>query len=841
MKLFFLCIIYFGFVIATFAQINVIKPNWVVVNDSKQIAAINKNEVQDGYYYVLVDEQYNQSKKQFFVHYAVSALTPEALTNVSQLEFTYDPSYEKAEIHSVKIIRGVEIIDKTKDLSVKVLNEERQRNNGILNSNKTLFINLSDVRVGDVLDYSYSITGRNPILSNYFNCYFSLSYSVPVGKVYYRLLTDKTDSLSFVYLNTIKKPIFSEKNGLSEYIWEIVNPHVTHTESSTPYWYNPYATVQVSNIKSWTKVKQHCSSLFKLPSYNQQKLKTIIDSITKEATTKEAQITALINFVQRDIRYSGNENGIYSHVPRDPNFVLNNRYGDCKEKSVLLNELLKQIGINAYPVLLNTNLGKTIKNQVPSINAFNHCISTFEFNKKRYFIDPTISYQRGHFKFRILPNYEYGMILNNESENFTEIIPDLSSKSEVFEDFVISKNGDATLKVTSRYTGTCSDDARYYALTTSLYDTQESYKQFYQKYADDIDVLDTITYEDNEINNVFTTVEHYLLHKFWTASDSSKIIKKDFIPYALNSRLNYGEESKRKDPLKMAYPCNYSQTITISNDSGFNITDDEKIADNKFFSYLYISKIKNKKIELVYHFNSKVDVIYPSEYQNYKKEMDFINLNMVFSLEEKPIISDVNNFNWMLLLTILLAVIISVFGGIYLHNITYYTPYETRYDSIGGWLALIGFSVVLTPFIFLYSIIISLIDDFNINYFVLYFNAESANFSPLYGFYLVFASFINCLFFAFSVLLLVHFFKKKNTFRIYFLWFKIINLVVVAINVVIIFQLYGNSTNIEERNLMSKESMSLIRMIINFCIWVPYVWFSERSKHTFTSGNVFKE
>ena len=463
------------------AQINSIIPDWVKSIDIKSVGNVNKKQIKEGYYYVLFDEQFHVAKKHSYYHYAISVLAEEALTDVSQIEFSYDPSYEKVCLHHVKIYRGSDIIDKTKNLDVKILNEESKRNKGILSGKKTFYVNLSDVRKGDIIEYSYSIIGENPIMANYFSFNISLSYSVPVGKISVRLLFPKNTTPTIVNKNTKLQPIIKQTD-LNDYTWEIDNPVVMTTESSLPSWYSAYAVVQVSNLKNWNEVKDYCKTLFKESAYDKKGLKLIIDSIVKSSSDLESQITSIVEFVQTHIRYSGNENGIYSHVPRTPDYVLKNRFGDCKEKSGLLNALLKMINVEAYPVLINTYMGTKISEEVPSINAFDHCISGFYHKNKLYFIDPTITYQRGNFKLRILPSYEIGMVLDNKESPFTLIPIDKTSKNDMLEEIVIDENGDARLKATSVYTGVNADDIRYYFLTNSIYDIQEAYQKFYSKF-----------------------------------------------------------------------------------------------------------------------------------------------------------------------------------------------------------------------------------------------------------------------------------------------------------------------------------------------------------------------
>ena len=132
MKRYFLFLLHFFFTIAPLtAQIDLKIPDWVNKIEPKPVS-INKKDVVDGYYYALIDEQYNSIAKQYYFHYAQAIVNEEALTTISQIEFSYDPTFQKPKLHFIKIIRGTTIIDKTKNLDFKILNEESQRKVGFL-------------------------------------------------------------------------------------------------------------------------------------------------------------------------------------------------------------------------------------------------------------------------------------------------------------------------------------------------------------------------------------------------------------------------------------------------------------------------------------------------------------------------------------------------------------------------------------------------------------------------------------------------------------------------------------------------------------------------------------
>jgi hypothetical protein len=824
------------------AQINSVLPNWVRKMSIDSIAPVNKKQVSDGYYYVLLDEQYLKEKRHGYFHYALSAINEESLINVSQIEFSYDPNYQKAVLHNVIIHREGSKIDRTREVSLQVLNEERERGNGILNGKKTIYVNLSDIRKGDIVEYAYSIIGENPILGNTYYYVLSTSFSVPVGKLFYRVILPTTDSVNIKYKNSDVKPTVSLLSG-KEYVWNINKPKVTEYESGSPNWFTAYGVIYIGSLGSWEEVKAHCMKLFDLKAYESKGLNKVADSIIALHTNTEDRITALVDFVQTQVRYSGNENGIYSHVPRTPDYVLKNRYGDCKEKSVLLMHLLKSMGVEAFPVLINTSYGKKIKEEFPSVLRFDHTITGLVYNGKVFFMDPTMSHQRGSFMNRTGLNYETGMPLSNKHSVFLDVPFDATSMIKAKEYFYIKESGDMELSASTTFSGRAADNMRYYFLTTAFDNIQKSYKDYYNKYGENIAVADSIKTKDNIVKNEFTIEEAYLIKGFWKPEDSakSKNVEKSFMPYLLNDKLIYGSEDKRTTPLSIEYPCHVEQELKVYIEGGWNVEKSLKQENNKFFEYSYDTRVKGNEIILSYKYKAKTDVVMPDEYLAFKEKMEFVNNNMVFSSMYTPALEGTSTFNWPLLLGIIFALVATIFAIVLLHKRPYHSGHSELYDSIGGWLILLAIAFVISPLALLFQIITGYVDEFSINYFVTYFKEESPYFSPLRGYYLLFANITNVATLCFTVYLMVLFFQRKTIFRPYYCIFKIVNLCLVLIDLILSYMLLKSSDAIEDKLLLSKETTGFVRLLVGSAIWVPYVWYSERSRGTFTVGNELKK
>jgi transglutaminase-like putative cysteine protease/tetratricopeptide (TPR) repeat protein len=91
----------------------------------------------------------------------------------------------------------------------------------------------------------------------------------------------------------------------------------------------------------------------------------------KMATEKEE---AIVDYLDREVRYTGIEFGESAIVPHDPAETLSHKYGDCKDKATLLVTMLRAAGIPAYVALLNAGSRMDVPANLPGMGLFDHAI-----------------------------------------------------------------------------------------------------------------------------------------------------------------------------------------------------------------------------------------------------------------------------------------------------------------------------------------------------------------------------------------------------------------------------------------------------------------------------------
>jgi hypothetical protein len=78
------------------------------------------------------------------------------------------PQYHKLKVHAVRVLRAGETLDRTASSSVRFLQRETGLEQGVYSGEVTASILVSDLRVGDTLEYAYSLYGQNPVFGDKF-------------------------------------------------------------------------------------------------------------------------------------------------------------------------------------------------------------------------------------------------------------------------------------------------------------------------------------------------------------------------------------------------------------------------------------------------------------------------------------------------------------------------------------------------------------------------------------------------------------------------------------------------------------------------------------------------
>lgn len=127
-------------------------------------------------------------------------------------------------------------------------------------------------------------------------------------------------------------------------------------------------------------------------SEDSEAMKNMVENIVKGKSTELEKVEAIYEWVQQNIKYIAIEDGLGGFRPRSSNTVFTRRYGDCKDMSNLIHNMLDLANIPSHLAWIGTTAIPYSHREVPTPMADNHMICTYVNNDQYYFLDATDQY-----------------------------------------------------------------------------------------------------------------------------------------------------------------------------------------------------------------------------------------------------------------------------------------------------------------------------------------------------------------------------------------------------------------------------------------------------------------
>lgn len=596
-------------------------PAWVEALSPDLEAAAPEGAAADGSFYLLADTQANVAKESRFCHYAIKILSDAGVQASSSVDADWDPSFQRLDFHYVRVIRNGTAQDRLRPASFKVIQRESNLESYMFDGSLSAILFLEDVRKGDVIEYAYSVTGRNPVFAGAYLGSIGLGYGVPVARLRHRVLRPLGRPLSFKAFKAGSAPERKTVGSEESLVWDLKDLAAVLVEDGLPDWYAPYAYVQLSEYASWKEVAEWALGVFGPRMRAGGGIKKLARELEGGAADQDAAALAAIRFVQDQVRYLGIEIGAYSHTPNDPETVLSRRYGDCKDKALLLVVLLREMGVRAYPALVSTDNGPVLDQWLPSPYAFNHAVVVIDSGGARRWIDPTISSQRGALSAIAFPDYRRGLVLEPGASALSAIPGPAPGSISVREDFTLATSAGEKdgLAVTTVYSGSEADAMRSRASSDSRESMAKDCLDYYAGRYPGIAGSGALEIADDEAADVVTVVERYVLELGGKYGQRGRA---DFRAGEVASYLRLPDNRERAMPFALHGPIEVSQTVLVHPMSGYDGERDREAIACDAFALAYSSAYSDQRLSLDWKLSLKAGEVMPEAMADYYAKAD---------------------------------------------------------------------------------------------------------------------------------------------------------------------------------------------------------------------------
>ncbi len=268
---------------------------------------------------------------------------------------------------------------------------------------KLLSAVIPGVEVGSIVEYAYEYDYYNPEDPRLFSPGYYFQGEEPV--VFSRVRVELPDHVPFHYFTRnfpegVSGEPLKETNGNTvSYTWLIENMPSVTPEPLMPPIHDVVPMMEASIFKDWADVFDLLAQLQKARMTLTPEIEAAVAEIIQGAESVDEKIARIYHWVQENTRYISIKGslgaGFSGHTAYE---TFTNRYGDCTDKAVLLGTMLRAVGVDSYPVIVQTNDAGTAVTEIPNLSG-NHCINEVCLPDRSFYLDSTAqTYRYPYFR-----------------------------------------------------------------------------------------------------------------------------------------------------------------------------------------------------------------------------------------------------------------------------------------------------------------------------------------------------------------------------------------------------------------------------------------------------------
>lgn len=319
------------------------------------------------------------------------------------------------------------------------------------------------VEDGCVVEYAYEIKNLKPVFSFDFSTIFLRRNLFPMEEDILEIVLPETVELRYKSFNTDLIPQVISEGEKKRYIITNLKQSAVIPEPRMPALIDreTFPQLRLWTLTDWQPIATWYIQMVREQMTADKELEAFTRQLIVDKSTKEEKISAIFNFVSRNVRYVAVLLGHHTHKPHPAYEVFQKRYGDCKDKTVLLLTMLRIAGIEGLPALVPA-YREIFDENMPSLSVFNHVIAVVPDGDEYFWLDATNEVAAYHSPPFVEPTTVF-LIHADGSYRFVQTpAPDEKKDySEAEITFHVDEAGNAEIIFIHSYYGKAAETVRY--------------------------------------------------------------------------------------------------------------------------------------------------------------------------------------------------------------------------------------------------------------------------------------------------------------------------------------------------------------------------------------------
>jgi tetratricopeptide (TPR) repeat protein len=535
------------------------------------------------------------------------------------LSFPYQDFVEHLAIDYVRVLKPDGTVIVTPPDLIQDMPSEVSRSAPFYSDLKEKHVAVKRLGAGDILEYAATWLQDKPLAPG--NFWFSWQFASNVVVLDEQLEISIPRDRAVKIKSQKQQPATRDEGNRRILTWKISHlESESKTAEKQELLYDsargllPPPDVMLSSFGSWNEVGHWYGSLQNDRVQPSPEIKAKATELTKGLTDDDSKIKAIYNYVSLRYRYIGIAFGIGRYQPHSAADILDNEYGDCKDKHTLLASLLEAVGIHAYPALLNSS--RAVDPEVPSPGQFDHVITVIPKGSQLSWMDSTPEVAPLGYLGMLLRDKPALVIMPESSEfRITPANPPYGNTDDFTLTAKLDADGTLNAHVSSKERGDWEVLLRYAYRRTP----QSQWKDLVQQISYGARLGGTIS--NPQASSPENTAEFFTTSYDYTIKDYTEGEKRRFAiplpPPGLREPTD--EDMNRRKPMFLGSPADWHYQARIELPKGFTVKPQGPIdLKNTFAEFESKSELKNGTLITTEHYVLKSREVAADQLTSYK-------------------------------------------------------------------------------------------------------------------------------------------------------------------------------------------------------------------------------
>ena len=322
-------------------------------------------------------------------HSLLKILTDKGKQAIATKKLPYHRRYTTVKVHLARVIKKDGRVVPVPPESIKDGTMEETQAMNILDENfRRLSVVFPAVEVGDSVEMIVE-THSKALIQGHYNDFTVFQSMEPVLRKEVTIEGPASKPLRHVVRDGKLEFSQQKKGDRVVYRWRAVNLPKIEQELAMGSAADFATRVLASTFKDWKELSRYGDSLNAGKVDLNEAMKAKVAELTKDAATKKDKILAIFRYVSQKIRYMGSSMDLGAFIePHQATYTFEKQYGVCRDKSILMMAMLKEIGVDAFDAMINVS--RSTDPEIPII-YFEHAICGVVMDDGTIvYMDPTL-------------------------------------------------------------------------------------------------------------------------------------------------------------------------------------------------------------------------------------------------------------------------------------------------------------------------------------------------------------------------------------------------------------------------------------------------------------------